>query len=237
MILRVPGLKAFAPPLFQASRVAVGDGVFAVGNPRGIEGSLSQGIVSGIRQIGDTTLFQITAPISPGSSGGPIIEASGSVIGVAVATLRGGQNLNFPVSISHVQDLLKTVAQPHPLSRVSKKKDESRKSILSDIGAPGMEKVTVSSVVCTDALSTWHCNFSVHNGLDVLIAKVRYLVILRDKQGRPVDSREGVLHYGKIRAGLAMRMSNGNGQFDVEHETKRLLGKIDVRILEFDVQE
>lgn len=33
-----------------------------------------------------------------------------------------------------------------------------------------MEKVTVSSVVCTDALSTWHCNFSVHNGLDVLIA-------------------------------------------------------------------
>jgi len=182
-------------------------------------------------------LFQITAPISPGSSGGPIVEASGSVIGVAVATLRGGQNLNFAVSISHVQDLFKTIGQPHSLSRVSKKKDETRKAILSDIGAPGIEKVTVSSVVCTDALYTWHCNFSVHNGLDVMIAKVRYLVILRDKQGRPVDSREGVLHYDKIRPGLAMRTSNGNGQFDVEHETKRLLGKIDVRVLEFDVQE
>jgi len=56
-ILRVPELKALALPLFQASRVAVSDGVFAVGNPRGVEGSLSQGIVSGIRQIGDTTLF------------------------------------------------------------------------------------------------------------------------------------------------------------------------------------
>ena len=67
--------------------------------------------------------------------------------------------------------------------------------------------------------------------------KVRYLVILRDKQGRPVDSREGVLHYGKIRPGLAMRTSNGNGQFDVEHETKKPLGKIDVRILEFGVPE
>ena len=236
-ILRVPGLKALALPLFQASRVAVGDGVFALGSPRGLEGSFSQGIVSGIRQIGDTTLFQITAPISPGSSGGPIVEASGSVIGVAVATLQGGQNLNFAISISHIQDLLKTVGQPYPLSRVSKKKDETRKSILSEIGAPGIEKVTVSSVVCTDALYTWHCNFSVHNGLDVLIAKVRYLVILRDKQGRPVDSREGVLHYGKIRPGLAMRTSNSNGQFDVEHETKKLLGKIDVRILEFGVPE
>jgi Trypsin-like peptidase domain len=162
-------------PLFQASRVAVGDGVFALGNPRGLEGSFSQGIVSGIRQIGDTTLFQITAPISPESSGGPIVEASGSVIEVAVATLQGGQNLNFAISISHIQDLLKTAGQSHPLSRVSKKKDETRKSILSEIGAPGIEKVMVSSVVCTDALYTWHCNFSVHNGLDVMIAKVRYL--------------------------------------------------------------
>jgi S1-C subfamily serine protease len=40
VILLVPGLKAFAPALFQASRVAVGDDVFAVGNPRGVEGSL-----------------------------------------------------------------------------------------------------------------------------------------------------------------------------------------------------
>jgi hypothetical protein len=100
-----------------------------------------------------------------------------------------------------------------------------------------MEKVTVLSVVFTDALYTWHCNFSVHNGLDVLIAKVRYLVILRDKRGRPVDSREEVLYYGKIRPGLAIGTSNGNGRFDVEHKTKRLLGKIYARILEFDGQE
>ena len=53
----------------------VGETVYAVGNPRGLEGTFSQGIVSGIRDItSNDRLIQITAPISPGSSGGPVSE-------------------------------------------------------------------------------------------------------------------------------------------------------------------
>jgi len=69
-ILSVQGLKAKALPLGDSSQVAAGDEVYVVGNPQGLEGTFSTGIVSGVRKIGDDSLLQITAPISPGSSGG-----------------------------------------------------------------------------------------------------------------------------------------------------------------------
>lgn len=65
--------------------------MFAVGNPQGLEGTFSQGIISSIRQIGSDTLLQTTAPISPGSSGGPVVNDQGRVIGVAAATLKEGK--------------------------------------------------------------------------------------------------------------------------------------------------
>ena len=73
---------------------AVGETVYVVGNRHGLEGTFSQGIVSGIRTLEQDKLLQITAPISPGSSGGPVLNERGEVIGVAVATLKSGQNLN-----------------------------------------------------------------------------------------------------------------------------------------------
>ncbi|GAG54367.1 unnamed protein product, partial [marine sediment metagenome] len=92
------------------NQVAVGEEVYAVGNPQGLEGTFSQGIVSSIRQIGSDMLFQITAPISPGSSGGPVLNTQGKVIGIAVATFSGGQNLNFAIPASYLVPLLKSVS-------------------------------------------------------------------------------------------------------------------------------
>ena len=62
--------------------------MFAVGNPGGLEGTFSQGIVSSLRDLDGLSLLQITAPISPGSSGGPIVDEKGEVVGVAVATFK-----------------------------------------------------------------------------------------------------------------------------------------------------
>lgn len=76
----------------------VGEKVYAIGHPMGLEKTVSEGIVSAIRKmprLGE--IIQITAPISQGSSGGPVFNASGRVIGVARATYRTGQNLNFAV--------------------------------------------------------------------------------------------------------------------------------------------
>src|ERR1700751_3825871 len=77
VLLEVSGAKAPPLKLSQGADLAIGDVVYAVGNPEGLEGTFSQGIVSGFRGSGSDRLLQITAPISPGSSGGPIINGRG----------------------------------------------------------------------------------------------------------------------------------------------------------------
>jgi hypothetical protein len=84
----------------------VGEKIYAIGHPMGLEKTVSEGIVSAIRKLpklGD--IIQITAPISPGSSGGPVFNSSGVVIGVARATFKTGQNLNFAVPGKFVLEL------------------------------------------------------------------------------------------------------------------------------------
>ena len=87
-------------------QIVIGEQVVAIGNPRGLEGSVSTGIVSGFRTSNGVKMIQITAPISPGSSGGPVFNSQGIVIGVATATLRGGQNLNFSIPATYIPDVL-----------------------------------------------------------------------------------------------------------------------------------
>jgi len=95
-------VDCLSPPLQLGSGVnpVVGDTVYVVGNPLGLEGTFSEGIVSGIRSVGSDSILQMTAPISPGSSGGPVMDGSGKVIGIAEATFRDGQNLNLAVPVS-----------------------------------------------------------------------------------------------------------------------------------------
>jgi hypothetical protein len=89
-----------------------GTSIFAIGNPAGLERSISNGVIAGIRQMGGRELVQISAPISPGSSGGPILNSSSQVVAVTVGILEGGQNLNFEVPIKFVQALLKGTVLP-----------------------------------------------------------------------------------------------------------------------------
>lgn len=94
-------------PLSLAStKVSPGQQIFAIGNPEGLEKTISQGIVSGLRKIQNKNLIQITSPISHGSSGGPILNSSGEVVAVAVAILEDGENLNFAVPVEYVRLLL-----------------------------------------------------------------------------------------------------------------------------------
>jgi len=115
VLLAVEGLKAPALALGDSKQVAVGDEVYAVGNPRGLEGTFTAGIISSVRKIGEDSLFQITAPISAGSSGGPVVNSKGEVIGVAVGTIEGGQNLNFVVPSVFLSALIGQQGQVRPL--------------------------------------------------------------------------------------------------------------------------
>jgi S1-C subfamily serine protease len=115
-LVRISGANAPALPLGSDADVAVGDDVYVAGSPRGLEGTFSQGIVSATRRTKERRLLQITAAISPGSSGGPVLNSKGAVIGVAVASLRDSQNLNFAVAVGEVHRLLTQVGpvQPFP---------------------------------------------------------------------------------------------------------------------------
>jgi hypothetical protein len=82
-----------------SANLKVGDPVVAIGNPMGLEQSVSEGIVSGIRKTDSGDWIQITAPISPGSSGGGLYSRQGELVGITTFLLRESQNLNFAVPI------------------------------------------------------------------------------------------------------------------------------------------
>jgi S1-C subfamily serine protease len=86
--------------------LVVGERVIAIGSPQGLENSVSDGILSAIREVDSVRYLQITAPISPGSSGGPVLDSAGQMIGVATFQFKKGQNLNFAVAADHIKPLL-----------------------------------------------------------------------------------------------------------------------------------
>lgn len=77
----------------------VGETVYALGNPMGLEKTFSDGIISGKRRIEGNRLIQITAPISPGSSGGGLFDREGNLIGITVGGIEDVGNLNFAIPI------------------------------------------------------------------------------------------------------------------------------------------
>ncbi|MBK8058898.1 MAG: serine protease [Gemmatimonadetes bacterium] len=94
----------------------VGDPVYVMGNPLGLERTFSNGLVSGRRLLDGVALLQITAPISPGSSGGPVMDEFGRVVGVATLYLDQAQNLNFAVAGRYVEPLLSLAGSPRPFN-------------------------------------------------------------------------------------------------------------------------
>lgn len=89
----------FVRPLSVSSSIPqIGERVAVIGNPSGLERTVSDGIVSAVRDIPEFgKIIQITAPVSPGSSGSPVVNMKGEVIGVATFQLIEGQNLNFAI--------------------------------------------------------------------------------------------------------------------------------------------
>jgi serine protease Do len=123
-ILKAPAHHLQPLPLVRPGLTEPGERVVVLGNPLGFSSTLSDGIVSAYRENGidedpdfiKGPLLQITAPISEGSSGSPVMNLNGEVVGVAVAFYDGGQSLNFAVPASSVRRLLARV-NPQRLER------------------------------------------------------------------------------------------------------------------------
>jgi hypothetical protein len=105
-ILQVQGVSLRPLPLGDSSAVKVGQEVCVMGSPLGLEQSFSTGVVSAKRVMDGFEWVQITAPISPGNSGSPVMTRDGTVIGVATFVAKEGQNLNFASSVKYLRMLL-----------------------------------------------------------------------------------------------------------------------------------
>jgi S1-C subfamily serine protease len=115
--------------VIQSVAPEVGSRIAIIGSPSALEGSLSEGIVSAIRAEDDGTWIQITAPISPGSSGSPVLDSRGQVVGVVTRGSSGRfQNLNFARSSQDLMALMERLpngAKPRLLSDLPSEKENT----------------------------------------------------------------------------------------------------------------
>jgi serine protease Do len=127
--LSVPDL--LSPPVTLAKRGAMpspGARVYAIGAPHGLELSISDGLVSAVREIDNYKILQTTAPISPGSSGGGLFDSDGQLVGITTFYLKDGQNLNFAVSIDSLYEMV-IASAVHPERTQEKLEGDKRETV------------------------------------------------------------------------------------------------------------
>ena len=104
-VLKIDGNNLPKVRLGDAEKAQVGEKVYVIGSPQGFENTISEGILSGIRKIDEKRkILQITAAISPGSSGAPVFNKNGEAIGVATFLIAEAQNMNFAMPVNLVKD-------------------------------------------------------------------------------------------------------------------------------------
>lgn len=115
------GLNAPAAVVGSSQTLKVGARVYAIGAPKGLELTLSDGIVSSLRPVDGGRYIQTTAAISPGSSGGGLFDENGALVGLTTFYLTEGQNLNFAVPVEWVKELAqrstKAVGTAQPMTQ------------------------------------------------------------------------------------------------------------------------
>ena len=116
-LLKVSASDIKPLPLGNSDAIKIGETVYVAGNPKGLEGTFSDGIISSRHGGHAKGRLQMTAPISPGNSGGPVLNSKAEVIGVSYAILEGGQNLNFAIPSLYLKTLISLSGTVKPLSQ------------------------------------------------------------------------------------------------------------------------
>ena len=111
MLLKISEKTFGAVTMANSDKVQVGEKVFSVGSPKGYENTITEGIVSGIRKSDDNSMsyIQVSCPLSPGSSGGAIVNVKGELIGISTyvsVSATNAQNLNFAIPVNAFDELI-----------------------------------------------------------------------------------------------------------------------------------
>ena len=170
--LNVPGMRAPPVPIGSVETLRTGQRVYAIGAPQGLELTLSEGIVSALRKVEGGTVIQTTAPISPGSSGGGLFDASGRLVGVMTFQHRYGQNLNFALPADWIPQMRARRAS-EPGWRASAVADQSQ------IGSP--LALLVGRWLCRDWTTgrTGHYSFETDGRVSIAMSDTRDAATLR----------------------------------------------------------
>jgi S1-C subfamily serine protease len=154
-----------------SDRVQVGDKVVAIGSPLGLQNTMSIGIVSGLRN----GVIQMSDPISPGSSGGAVLDEHGKVVAVAVAQMIAGQNLNFAVPINWAKSYLNGQS-PRPLSDIAAENTVTENVLDGSVTIPQAQARTWNITVNSNKMSNAevHGQVSSTGGMDGKITLALY---------------------------------------------------------------
>lgn len=105
-VIKIPATKLNAVVMGNSDTVKIGERVIAIGNPLGLESTISDGLISAVRTMDNgVKMLQTSVPLSSGSSGSPLFNYKGEVVGVTVSGRFDGQNLNFAIPINSVRKI------------------------------------------------------------------------------------------------------------------------------------
>ncbi|MCW5908160.1 MAG: trypsin-like peptidase domain-containing protein [Chitinophagales bacterium] len=244
-LLAVPLLPQRIKPVeIDTTMPNVGSKIFSVGNPHGLDGTFAEGNVSAVRDYNGRELIQITAPISPGSSGGPILNFRGALTGIAVGGIFEGQNLNFSIPSKYLKQLLEGEQRTTSLN-IPKAQIQSQKNVealikngvvvrnlvwhkYSDSDPMGFGKYDPIFDKTTNPL----VEFSILNQLNKSVSNIQLFFVLYDKKGVPVDYDYTTID-ATILPGLGSTFTEPY-TYDI-HLDKKAGYKCEVRVLDFSI--
>lgn len=175
IVLQVDAADAQPAILGDSDKVYAGQPIIVVGNPEGLEQTVTNGLVSAIREFNGRKLFQISAPVSEGSSGSPVFNDHGEVIGAVVSSIQSGQNLNFAVPINYAKPLLERPTE-QPISSLPKRNpvgievEPSQGAVVTEAGPTLGE--TLKWLV--EKVETAGFNYCQEQGKSLVCQKARY---------------------------------------------------------------
>lgn len=126
-IIKVAGFNLPVLDLGNSDGLTVGEPLVIVGSPQGLEGTVTAGILSAVRDSGEGfTVLQTDAAVNPGNSGGPLVNGRGQVIGVVSFKFRSAENLNFAIPANYVRGLLNNLQEPLTLEQMRKEMNATK---------------------------------------------------------------------------------------------------------------
>ena len=164
-VIQVPGFDLPVLDLANSDTVTVGQPVVIVGSPQGLEGTVTAGILSSVRETGEGfKVLQTDAAVNPGNSGGPLVNDRGQAIGVVSFKLLSAENVDFAIPINYVRGLLNNLHEPMSLEQV--RRSVSATSAVQQNSGPSLNE-TLDWLKETFPLASNH--YLISGGLEVAI--------------------------------------------------------------------